>query len=100
MLEGQDPSHGDAIAMTEERSDADATTLSETSKDRDLEADHSIPEGPRETLEKAAHEADAGEGATDTAKRLGRELDRAVGGEYEAREDEAAAPREEQREER
>jgi hypothetical protein len=76
-----------------ERRDADATTVSETSQDRDLEADKRVPGSARETAAKAATEAAAGDGAVDSVKRVGRELDRTFGGEYEAREDEAAARR-------
>ncbi len=74
-----------------ERHDADATTLSDASKDRDLEADRRVPEGARENLEKAAAEAGAGDGVVDKLKRVGHEVDRTFAGEYEAREDEAAA---------
>lgn len=76
-----------------ERRDATATTLSDASQDRSLEADPRVPEGARENLEKAATEAGAGEGVVDAVKRFGREVDRTVAGEYEAREDEAAARR-------
>ncbi len=76
-----------------ERHDAEATTVSDASQERDLEADTRVPGGPRETLEKAATEAGAGEGVVDKVKRVGQEVDRTFGGEYEAREDEAAARR-------
>ncbi len=76
-----------------ERHDADATTVSGASKDQDLEADKRVPESTRETLEKAAAEAKAADGVVDAVKRVGREVDRTFGGEYEAREDEAAARR-------
>ena len=71
--------------------EADATTVAGTSQDPDLEADPRIPEGARENVEKAMSEAAAGEGVVDTVKRVGREVDRTFGGEYEAREDRAAA---------
>jgi hypothetical protein len=96
MLDRQDPTHGGAIDMTDEHPhgagehDVDATTVSGASKDHDLEADQRTPTGPRETLEKAATEAGAGDGVVDSAKRVGRELDRTFGGEYEAREDQEA----------
>ncbi len=76
-----------------ERSDAEATTLSGSSKDTSREADQRVPEGARETVEKAATEAGAGDGLVDKVKRVGEEVDRTFGGEYEAREDEAAAER-------
>ena len=76
-----------------ERHGADATTVSEGSKEPDLEADKRVPQGARETLEKAATEAGAGEGLVDKVKRVGQEVDRTFSGEYEAREDEAAARR-------
>jgi hypothetical protein len=76
-----------------ERHDAEATTVSDTSRDRWLEADKRVPGSARETVEKGATEAAAGEDAADTVKRVGRELDRTFSGEYEAREDEAAARR-------
>jgi hypothetical protein len=76
-----------------ERHDAEATTVSDGSQQHDLEADKRVPEGPRETLEKAATEAGAGEGLVDKVKRAGQEVDRTFSGEYEAREDEAAARR-------
>ncbi len=75
-----------------ERSDHEATTLSEASKDRDLEAGDEVPVGPKETIAKTATEAGAGDGVVDTVKRVGREVDRTFGGEYEAREEEAAEP--------
>ena len=52
-----------------------------------------MPEGARETLEKAAAEASAGDGLVDKVKRVGQEVDRTFSGEYEAREDEAEARR-------
>jgi hypothetical protein len=76
-----------------ERDDAEATTVSDASKERDLEADPRTPGGPRETLEKGVDEAKEGEGVMDAVKRVGREVDRTFGGEYEAREDQAAAPK-------
>lgn len=78
-----------------ERHDAEATTMSEASQDRDMEADERVPESPGETASKAAGEAAEGDGIIDAVKRVGREVDRTFGGEYEAREDEAAAPRSE-----
>lgn len=75
-----------------ERHDATATTVSEASQDAAREADDRVPEGARETLEKTAAEAAAGEGIGDAVKRVGREVDRTFSGEYEAREDRAAAP--------
>ena len=76
-----------------ERHDAEATTVSDASQDTDLEADKRVPEGARETLEKASTEAGAGDGLVDKVKRVGHEVDRTFSGEYEAREDEAAAER-------
>lgn len=75
-----------------EHDEAEATTASGASQDSTLEADPRVPGGPRENVAKAAGEASEGEGVVDSAKRVGRELDRTFGGEYEAREDEAAAP--------
>lgn len=79
--------------MTEqhERHDAEATTVSDASKDRELEADQRVPGGARETVAKTAAEAGAGDGPIDALKRVGREVDRTFSGEYEAREDEAQA---------
>jgi hypothetical protein len=79
-----------------ERRDAEATTVSEASQDPDLELDTRVPGGPGETAAKAAAEAAEGDGVIDAMKRVGREVDRTFGGEYEAREDEAAAPRSEE----
>ncbi|MDQ6855517.1 MAG: hypothetical protein M3Z57_00405 [Candidatus Dormibacteraeota bacterium] len=79
-----------------ERHDAEATTASEASQDSQLEADKRVPEGAREAVEKAATEAGGGDGVVDAVKRVGREVDRTFGGEYEAREDEAAAKRTEE----
>ena len=79
-----------------ERHDAEATTVSDASQDTSREADHRVPEGARETLEKAATEAAAGDGLVDKVKRAGEEVDRTFGGEYEAREDKAAAERAEE----
>jgi hypothetical protein len=76
-----------------ERHDAEATTVSDASRERGLEADKRVPGSARETLEKGATEASAGDDAVDAVKRVGRELDRTFSGEYEAREDEAAAGR-------
>lgn len=76
-----------------ERHDAEATTVSDASADGDLEADKRVPSSAFETLEKGAREASAGDGAADAVRRVGRELDRTFSGEYEAREDEAAARR-------
>jgi hypothetical protein len=76
-----------------ERHDAEATTVSEASRRRGLEADKRVPGSARETLEKSATEAAAGDDVADSVKRVGRELDRTFSGEYEAREDEAAARR-------
>ena len=67
--------------------------MSGTSQDRNLEADKRVPEGARESVEKAVTEAGAGDGVIDKVKRVGQEVDRTFGGEYEAREDEAAAKR-------
>ncbi len=79
-----------------ERHDAEATTLSDAAQESGREADERVPEGPRETLEKTATEAGAGDGVIDKLKRVGEEVDRTFGGEYEAREDRAAARRAEQ----
>jgi hypothetical protein len=79
-----------------ERHDAEATTVSEGSQEHDLEADKRVPEGPRETLAKTAAEVGAGDGLVDKVKRAGQEVDRTFSGEYEAREDEAAARRAEE----
>ncbi len=74
-----------------ERHDAEATTLSGASQDG--ESDKRVPEGARETVEKAASEGGEGDGVVDAVKRVGREVDRSFSGEYEAREDQAAAKR-------
>ena len=95
MLERTNAHREEVLAMTDETEhtarEPEARTLAESSKQRDLEADSDVPQTPGENLEKATHEAAAGEGPVDAARRVGRELDRTVGGEYEAREDAAAA---------
>ncbi|MBJ7608984.1 MAG: hypothetical protein JF887_06090 [Candidatus Dormibacteraeota bacterium] len=82
----------EATGEQRERHDAEATTVSDASQDRSQEADQRVPEGARETLEKSVTEAGEGSGVVDAVKRVGREVDRTFGGEYEAREDTAAAP--------
>jgi hypothetical protein len=82
----------DQQSQHHERHEAEATTVSSASKDRHLEANKRVPGSARETVEKAAAEAAAGEDVFDAVKHVGRELDRTFSGEYEAREDEAAAP--------
>ncbi|MHB8717538.1 MAG: hypothetical protein ACYDAC_01415 [Candidatus Dormibacteria bacterium] len=79
--------HIGGVAVTRIRTDADATTLSEASQDEAQEADDRVPQTPGETVDKAMHEAAAGQGLVETVKRVARELDRTAGGEYEARED-------------
>jgi hypothetical protein len=78
-----------------ERRDAEATTVSEASQGPDLEV-QSGARGSGETAENAATEAAEGDRVIAGIKRIGREVDRTFRGEYEAREDEAGAPRAEE----
>lgn len=93
IVEGSDPIPARRPTMTEHRHDADARTVTEASRDRALEADPRVPEGSHENVEKLVTEGAAGDDVVDAVKRVGREIDRTFGGEYEAREDEAAARR-------
>lgn len=93
------PAHTEVMSMAEqerpeqpERTEAEAHTLLESSQDEGLEADKRVPEGWLEMGDKHLQEAAAAEGPLDAVKRVTRELDRSVSGEYEAREDEGAAP--------
>ncbi len=97
IVEDRDPAQGGAAMSDDhehehrERHDAEATTVSGASQDAALESDKRVPEGARESLEKTVNEAGAGDGVVDKVKRVGQEVDRTFSGEYEAREDEAAA---------
>ncbi len=78
--------------MTEKRPSAKAVTATKTSQGPDLEPDKRVPEGRGENLQTIVTEAAAGDGVVEGLQRAGRELDRTFGGEYEAREDNAAPP--------
>ena len=107
IVEGNDFHHTEVPLMADqqsgeqnERHDASATTVSEASQDSAEEADDRVPQGARETLEKTVTEAGAADGVTGAVKRVAQEVDRTFSGEYEAREDQAAAQKAETEPER
>jgi hypothetical protein len=84
-------SAGPLERVDEEFAGEHGLTASEASL-RDEEHPEVNPQTPGELAHKARLEAEEGEGLVDKAKRVLKEIDRDVSGEYERREDPSAPP--------